>query len=275
MKDQEQQASRLGTLSDIVSLGQVCFAIVVGGITYLCKAPLYVSVIVAVVALLLIVFLMRRYRHVLGAKILALLHDCFFPQRDWEEKDKVIEYIYLDRETMAFVNECTIKIVGGPYREIPGKFKWSVGEVEEVSATVTGQKIIPFPDAKKDDIQAHLGYQDFFIKLPKTYYKRDRPFPIGFRCDRLHDPERKATTCLIAGIYRKTNRITMRLKFDKSLNVINIRKLKFADFLDVEPYDCETSELKLDETQRFHYVEFTIRHPIVGAKYAIDWEFQD
>lgn len=275
MCDQEKPSSRLGLASDIFTVIQFLAPILAGLIARLCKASLYLSIGIGVVVFLLLLFTLRWFRRPISARLLGFLQNSITSKSDFECRDKVIEYTYHSRESLSYQSNYTVKILSGSRTEIPDKLKWSAGEVSSFSAVVTGQSIVPIPDAKKDDVQAYLGYQDFHIQLPKRYTKHDQPFPTGFRCNSLKDPERKAMTCLIAGIYWKTTRITLRVRFDKSLNVINIRKLKFSDFLDTEPYDSEPGTLKLDKEQKFHYVDFTIPHPILGGKYAIDWEFQE
>lgn len=81
-------------------------------------------------------------------------------------------------------------------------------------------------------------------------------------------------TCLVMDVYQKTSRMTLRVRFAASLKVVNVRKLKYARYLDTEPYDSQTAVPKLDENEEFRIVEFLIKHPIPGGKYAIDWEFQ-
>lgn len=273
MKEEKPASSLLGTLSDMITVVPFLVSAAIAAIAYLCKVPLYVSLPLAALLFFLVVRLLRKHRHAVGARLLAFVHGQFFPQRDWESIDELAEYTYRDRETMEFLSQYKVKVVSGLYKEIPDRFKWSAGKVDRVSAIERGQDIVPIPDEKKDDVQVHLGYQDFHITLPKSHSYHDKPFPTGFRCEGLHDPGHKAITCLIVGIYRKTSRMTLRVRFAKSLNVTQIRKMKYADFLDAEPYECKPGKLELDEAQEFHFVEFTIDHPIVGAKYVIDWEF--
>lgn len=275
MADKDNQSARLGNIGSILTIIQFTVPIITGVVAHFFNAPLYLSVGIAVVCFVICIILLRFFRRSLMLRLLELFYYLLAPRKSWICKDKVIEYTYIDRETLALRVDYKVKLTSNSCKEIPDKLKWSAGEVDKISSVVSGQKIIPVENAKKDDIQAHLGYQDFLIKLPKIYTKGESPFPTGFKCDALHDPNHKAMTCLIAGIYQKTNKITLRVRFSKSLNVRNIRKLKFADFLDNEHYDCETGELRLDEAQEFHYVEFSIKRPILGGKYAIDWDFQE
>lgn len=81
-------------------------------------------------------------------------------------------------------------------------------------------------------------------------------------------------TCLVMGVYQKTSRMTLRVRFAASLKVVNVRKLKYARYLDTGPYDSQPAVPKLDENKEFRVVEFVIKRPIPGGKYAIDWDFQ-
>lgn len=275
MADRDNQSTYLSNIGSVLTIVQFLLPIATGFAAHCFQAPLYLSVGMGIICFAVCIILLRHFRDFLVIRLLEVLHYLLAPRKGWICRDKVIEYTYIDRETLTLRVDYKVKLISSSCKEIPDKLKWSAGSVDEISSVVPGQEIICVEDGKRDDIQAHLGYQDFLIKLPKVYTKGEAPFSTGFKCDALHDPQHKAKTCLIAGIYQKTNRITLRVRFSKSLNVINIRKLKFADFLDSEHYDCETGELKLDEKQEFHYVEFSIKRPILGGKYAIDWDFQE
>lgn len=51
--------------------------------------------------------------------------------------------------------------------------------------------------------------------------------------------------------------------------------LKYAHFIDEEPYDSIPLDLKHDDENNRYYIEFFIKTPIYGGKYAIDWGFKD
>lgn len=279
MNNDKEPMVLLGFVNDVLGLAQATVQfwgpLVAGGIACFCQAPWYVVIGIAVAVLFLIIFLLRKQRQGLMIWLLGSLQKIASPKKTWEQRDKVAEYTYLDRETLTFQVNYNVKFLSGSHKKIPDKCKWTAGDVDSISAVSNGQKIVLVPESEKDDIQAQLGYQDFFIELPKAYTKRDSPLPTGYRCGNLHDPEHKAKTCLVIGVYRKTEPLTIRVRFNVSLKVTNIRKLKYADYLDDEPYESTPDKLKLDKDPQFHYVEFIIKHPICGGKYAIDWEFQD
>lgn len=279
VNDHKKPTAFLGLLNDVLGLAQATVQfwgpLVAGGIAYFCRVPWYAVIGIIAAALLLIVFLFQKQRQALMVRIHGLLQRAVSPAQFWEHWDKVAEYTYLDRETLTFQVNYSVKFLSGSHKRIPDKCKWTAGEIDDISAVSNGQKIVLIPESEKDDIQAQLSYQDFFIEFPKVYTKRDPPLSTGYCCKNLHDPERKAKTCLVIGIYRKTNQLTMRVRFAASLkNIVHIRKLKYADYLDDEPYECIPGELEWDEDRQFRFVEFTIEHPIQGGKYAIDWEFQ-
>lgn len=239
----------------------------------LLKAPWYIVIAAAALALLLIVLFSRRLRHALAARLLGFAHNLLPPQNDLECRDKVAEYTYRDREILDFQLTYKVKFNSGS-RQIPDRLKWSAGEVDRISSVDPNQEIVPISSTEKDDVLFQLGYQDFNIKLHRLYTRHDRPLLTGYLCEGLHDPDHKAMTCLVIGVYQKTNRVTLRVRFAASLKVVNVRKLKYARYLDTEPYDSQPAEPKLDREEKFRVVEFVIRHPIPGGKYAIDWEFQ-
>lgn len=244
-----------------------------GAVSHFLNVPWYVQLGVPALVLLLIFLLFRKWRHLLFLRLLSLLHRQVSPQKPWEHRNKVFEYTYHDREHMTFQVRYSVKFRSGSHTSVPDRCKWTAGNVR-VSPLEQGQSITMIPEDKKGDVQAQLGYQDFLIELPHAYTRRDPPLPIGYICEDLYDPHHKAMTCLIAGSPRKTDQITLRVRFHRTLRVTHIRKLKYADYLDDEPYEREDGRLELEEHSDYHYVEFVIRHPIIGGKYAIDWEFE-
>lgn len=287
MDEQKPPSGFWGTFGNAVTVGGFLVSLAAGVVSYVWKASLRDSVITAITTLVVFLLLLlayrrvlrawlRRHRHDLEARFLAFVNGLLYPKKDYECRNKVVEYTYLDRENLTFQVNYDVKFTSGSHREITDRLKWSAGQVDKISSVVPGQKIVMLKDEEKDDILFQLGHQDFHIRLSKEqrYTKHDGPVPTGYRCDGLHDPEHKAMSCLVIGIHQKLNHLTLRVRFNKSLKVSNIRKLKYARYPDSEPYDSEPGTPKMDEAQEFQCVEFKIKHPIPGGKYAIDWEFQ-
>lgn len=192
-----------------------------GAAARLLRAPWYVVAIAAALTLLLTIFFSRRLRHSLAARLLGLAHNLLPPQNDFESRDKVAEYTYRDRETLDFRVTHKVKFNSGS-RQIPDRCKWSAGEVDRISSVDPNQEIVLIPSTEKDDVLFQLGYQDFHIKLHRLYTKHDRPLLTGYLCEGLHDPEHKAMTCLVMGVYQKTSRMTLRVRFAASLKVVGV-----------------------------------------------------
>ena len=262
----------------LIGIIQFAFSLIVGVFARL-KFSTGCSIIIGAsvfVVLLVILLLFKKLRKRIAIFLLEEYRFISAPKREKIIKDKVAEYTYKDLETMSLKVQYSVKFHNGSHKSIEDKMNWTAGPINDndISALVTGQTTHFIPSHEKDDIQTFLGYQYFIIKFPKTYTSQDGDVPTGFILDTLHDPDHKAKSCLISGIYDKTDGLTLRVRFASNLNVSNIRKLKYIDYLDEEPYENIPGELQVDpEDRNFNYVEFKIPRPIFRGKCAIDWDF--
>lgn len=286
MKDSEPPSDFFGALGNAVTVGQFVAALAVFGISCYFNVSPGTSITLGIATFVILILLLwayrrflrkslQRWKRALEARLLALVNGLLCPKNSYECRNKVAEYTYLSREEMALQVTYEVKFISGTHRSITDRLKWSAGLADQISSVVPGQEITPLGEEEKDDILLQLGYQNFKIKLSNNPLSReDSPVSTGYRCDGLYDPEHKALTCFVTGVPQKINRLTLRVRFDMSLKVSNIRKLKYARYLDSIPYDITRCKPEIDEAREFQYVEFTIKHPVPGGKYAIDWEFQ-
>lgn len=286
MKDSEPPSSFFGTLGNAVTVGQFVAALAVAGISHYFNVSPGVSITLGISTFIVLILLLwvyrrflkewlQRWKRGLAARLLAFVNGLLCPKNSYECRNKVAEYTYLSREEMALQVNYEVKFISGTHRSVIDRLRWSAGEATKISNVVPGQEITPLEKEEKDDILLQLGYQNFKIKLSSHLLsKQDSPIPTGYRCDGLLDPEHKALPCFVTALHQKINRLTLRVRFEKSLKVSNIRKLKYARYLDSIPYDITPGKLEMDKDREFWYVEFTIKHPVPGGKYAIDWEFQ-
>lgn len=241
---------------------------------YFLKPPIYIIIIVAVAVFLLLSLLIWWLRTKLAVQILCFAHNLLPIETSYECQDKVAVYTYENLETMTFRVSYKVKFNSGTNRHILDRIKWSGGNVKKIEEIVQGQKITEIP--AQDDILFQLGFQSFQIDLRRDYTKKDDPLSTGYFCRCPFDKDHKAMTCLVMGVYQKLNSLTLRVRFQKDLKVdtSSIRKLKYARYLDRGPYDIKPGKLEIED-QNYNYVEFIIKNPIPGGKYAIDWEFLD
>ena len=262
----------------LVAIIQFIISFIAGAFARL-KFSTPISVLVGIVVFVVLIgacFIFKKQRKRISIVLLEWYRYIRAPKREKTIKNKVIEYTYKDLETMSLKVQYSVKFHNGSHKSIEDKMNWTAGPINDndISALVTGQTTHFIPSHEKDDIQTFLGYQYFIIKFPKTYTSQDGDVPTGFILDTLHDPDHKAKSCLISGIYDKTDGLTLRVRFASNLNVSNIRKLKYIDYLDEEPYENIPGELQVDpEDRNFNYVEFKIPRPIFRGKCAIDWDF--
>lgn len=59
------------------------------------------------------------------------------------------------------------------------------------------------------------------------------------------------------------------------MNPLEPRGLKYAHYIDEIPYDTVPLNINFDDEKNMRYVEFSIKYPIYGGKYVIDWNFND
>lgn len=190
-------------------------------------------------------------------------------------KSQIAEYTYINRKTMSLHVSYSVKFTQGTHSCFVDRLKWTAGPVSEIKPIFSNQTIEMIPESQQTDIQSFVGYQYFKIQFQKDYTIKDGFIDAGYKIPALLDPEQKAKSCFIAGIYDKTSLLVLRVKFPAGMSIKNIRLLKYVDYLDEEPYYCKEGQLKVDGNDTSScYVEFVVPHPIYKGKCAIDWDFE-
>lgn len=263
----------LGTASAILSLVQVVVSALVGLLSAL-KFNVPQSVVIGFVFFVILCAFLKGAKIKISLYLYEWLRYILAPKREKTHHNKCVEYTYIDRNTMKMDVKYSVKFYSGTHDHVEEKVSWTAGKVDSIEPYFENQTIEMIPADKQNDVQSFLGYQFFNIKFSKLHSSKEKPIDVGFKMPNLKDPDGKARTCLIAGIYDKTDKLTLRVRFTSELKVSNIRKLKYANYLDKEAYSCEKAELQIDPSDsRFHYVEFEILRPIWYGKCAIDWDF--
>lgn len=270
-KDVLSQASSLLTIGDVfLSLLSFCIA-------RLASLPTMYSVLIGGGTMILLVAFFSIFPKIRKSFSVYLLERWRFvtaPKRDKTIKNKIVTYTYDSMEKLSLQVSYGVKFHGGTHDSLEDKCAWTAGDVCQVEPIIAGQTIRMIPRSDKNDIQTFVGYQYFELQFHKTYSSHDGFIDTGFLMPNLYDNEHKAKTCLVSGIYDKTDGLTLRLRFASNLHVENVRKLSYVDYLDEEPYQNDKGTLQIDEKDsNYHCVEFTIPCPIFGGKYAIDWDF--
>ena len=215
------------------------------------------------------------YKKNISKRVLVFVLNKTVSSQNIEIHDKVVKYEHIDRHKYRFQSTFSIKVVGNtPINSHEEKIKWTAGYISEIVPTKPHHKI---EYDKNASAYNSIDKQIFKIVFPndKQISKNDEAYKTGFKILNLVDENQTAKPILMVGVYNVTKNLTMKVYFAGSLNPIEIRGLKFAHFIDKEPYDSVPLELKYDEEADKNYVEFFIKSPIYGGKYVIDWNFSD
>lgn len=223
----------------------------------------------------IITFFIIINRKNISKRILVFILNKTVSSQNIEILDKTVVYEHLERYRFKFQSLFSINVVGNtPINSHLERLKWSAGFIPEVVAVKQNQKI----EYDKDPLSYNqIEKQNINIIFPngKTISKNDEPYRTGFKILNLYDEKHISKPILVVGIYNITKNLTLKVYFPENLYPIEIRGLKYAYFIDEEPYDSIPLKLQHDDENNKYYVEFFIKTPIYGGKYAIDWGFND
>lgn len=223
----------------------------------------------------IITFFIIINRKNISKRILVFILNKTVSSQNIEILDKTVVYEHLERYRFKFQSLFSINVVGNtPINSHLERLKWSAGFIPEVVAVKQNQKI----EYDKDPLSYNqIEKQNINIIFPngKTISKNDEPYRTGFKILNLYDEKHISKPILVVGIYNITKNLTLKVYFPENLSPIEIRGLKYAHFIDEEPYDSIPLKLQHDDENNKYYVEFFIKTPIYGGKYAIDWGFND
>ena len=234
----------------------------------------FIYCILGIIFLACTIFIFINRKNI-SKRILVFILNKTVSNQNIEILNKTVVYEHVERHRYKFQSIFSINVVGNtPINSHLERLKWSAGFISEVAAIKNNQKIV----YDKNPLSYNqIEKQCFNIVFPdgKTISKNDEPYKTGFKISDLYDEKRIAKPILVVGIYNITKNLTLKVSFPESLHPIEIRGLKYAHFIDEEPYDSIPLDLKHDDENNKYYVEFFIKTPIYGGKYAIDWGFND
>lgn len=206
---------------------------------------------------------------------LAIILNKTIPDSNIMILDKIVVYEYIERYKYKFQSTFSIKVIGNePISSHTEMLKWTAGFISNVQPIKSNQEI----EYDKNPLSHnYIDKQKFTILFPngKKISKNDEPYQTGFKILELNDDKHIAKPILVVGIYNITKNLTLKVYFNEHLNPLEIRGLKYAHYIDEIPYDTIPLKSKYDGEKNAYYVEFNIKNPIYGGKYAIDWNFND
>ncbi len=233
------------------------------------------SLVILGTILLVVTICVFSVRHIISKVILVFIMNKTVPKPNIEILDKTVTYVCKQDDKYDFNSVFSINVVGdSPICTYEDRIKWSAGVINHIEPIIPGQTIA-FSD--KPESHSRIDKQEFIIKFDnyRCISKTDIPYKTGFAIKNLEDENHVAKPMLGVGIYHVTRNLTLRVEFDKRMHPTIIRGLKYAHFIDKSPYDTDTLELLTDDSRGIKYVEFSIKNPIYGGLYAIDWKLED
>lgn len=273
MKDTSTEMKLLTYISRTLSLFSTIFTIL-SFYGYSSNKNHFIYFILGVMFFLFTIFTFINRKNI-SKRILVFILNKTVSNQNIEILDKTVIYEYVERYRYKFQSVFSINVVGNtPINSHLERLKWSAGFISEVIAVKKNQRI----EYDKNPLSYNqIDKQNFNIVFPdgKTISKNDEPYKTGFKILDLYDEKRIAKPILVVGIYNITKNLTLKVSFPEFLHPIEIRGLKYAHFIDEEPYDSIPLDLKYDDENNKYYIEFFIKTPIYGGKYAIDWGFND
>lgn len=235
------------------------------------KENLYIIIGIALFILTIIIFF-NRYS--ISKRILVFILNKTVPNSNIKICDKKVVYTHLDRYSFKFRSSFYIKVTGdNPINCHEESLKWTAGIISNILPLMRGQKI----EYINKDSYNFIDKQKFTIKFPndKKISKNDEPYKTGFKTEKLIDINHTSKPILQVGVYNITTNLTLRVEFNENLNPCELRGIKYAHFIDENSYDTIPLNIEHDVEKGIKFVEFSIKNPIYGGKYSIDWSFPD
>lgn len=233
------------------------------------KNQRYIILSVCLITLTIWIFFMRN---VISVKLMTILMSYTIPDTNIEIKNKRVIYGYKKPDKLFFQSKFLIKVRNTAIRCLEdNKLRWTAGSIGNIEPLIPGQSIKI--DEKLTMTQIGCEKQAFSIRFQddREITKNDDWEPTGFKIPVLDDPEQKSKTSLCIGVYDRTYDLYMKVFFAEGMNPHGIRLKKYAHFIDNEPYEVEAMPILYDKQYGNSYVEATIKKPIYGGKYEIDW----
>ncbi len=237
------------------------------------KKSEHITYILIAVLLSILTIGIFLYRHKISKHILTILLNKTVPNSNVKIIDKKVIYTHEERYKFSFESSYYVKVIGDvPIDRFEEQMKWTAGFVENIKP-LNGNEEIEYDTTPLSHID--IEKQRFNIKFPLWLNKDDEPYKTGFKIEELNDEKHISKPILQSGVYHITNKLILIVYFNETLNPILIRGLKYAHLIDKSPYDTEKLEIKYDENKCMNYVEFKVKNPIYGGKYAIEWSFNN
>lgn len=224
--------------------------------------------IILSVAFIIICIIVITNRNTIAVKIFGYIMNLSAPNQSYKLEYKTCTYEYLSRTKMRYEKVFKPKAFRNLDR-IYDQFNWT-GSTSLKPKVKHNTQHITEEDRK-------FGMQRYAIKFNnnKSYTKKENIPEMGMEINDIYDPNCESSTHLSSGIYEITDKLILRVEFASDLKPYNFRKLTYLHYTDREHFKCEEDINIQYEAEGKQYVEWIINKPIYGAKYLIDWDFED
>lgn len=217
-------------------------------------------------ALILAVFVWIN-RHKIARNTLFYFLSLTAPSKSYKLTEKEVIYEFISRTQMRHEKNFNVKILHTSFQGIDDKYRW------------TGDSLLkPVPKDQKhfkiNMLGAKFGLIRYYVEvLGDKKYSKNNSEKIGVVFEDIKDPDKKSSLHLSTGIFEKTDCLKLAILFDPSLRPINGRRLEYIHYTDDVHYTSDNIEPEYKDG-KLCYV-WTIKKPLYGGKYMIEWEFKE
>lgn len=171
-------------------------------------------------------------------------------------------YEFKSRTEMYHEKKYIIRSNRNDLQEISTRFGWSKEQILTPTTINPKHQIVK---TWKSDKMTH------FTILLERHFKKGEVFTSGFKIDNILDKRKESLLYLSTGIFEKTKKVRLLVKFNVKLIPKNIEIKIFKNYFDLSPMFTN----KLDYDFENKEVSFEHLYPIKLSKYLITWEFEN
>ena len=173
-------------------------------------------------------------------------------------------YEFVDRENMKHKKEITVQSTTKRLHEFTDRYKWSKEGPCDIVVLQTDQKVIrQFKDI-------HWNY--YTIALDR-YYNKGENSVTGIEMPSLKDEKRESELFLSSGVFEPTRELHLKVCAHQPLKFVSAKVKVFRTYFDLVAFD--TNDLEPEYNDNCSVLSFTWKYPLMGAKYMIEWAFED
>lgn len=231
------------------------------------KYSFYLALLAAVLVSLFLIYLSRRFGNLIAQRFIYALFRMTAPARlDYVLTKKESIYTYETRTEMSFEKIYEPRVVKGSFSGIEDCYAWSGEAPLPEPSCPDPHQIYERLDNKYGPTRFKLSFKD-----RRTYHRGDAVPTMKLKIENIVDNGKTSSLHLSSGVYEKTDVLVLRVRFKCGIGVTDIRKLTYIHYTDHEYYSSE--EGKLCCCGEYCEILWSVKKPIYGGKYVIEWNF--